>query len=269
MTLDHSRVAFLNELTRRHERFLVWKHLDRALQGRGDIDAAAPEGEIAAVAADALPIAADTLGASHMIRCDHVADKRLQFFVQPERLPQLFEFDLCSQPSRGLAPWAAPRAMVALAAIRPDGIRSLRPGAEAVVSLVYHGLSPSGSDRLTGDEREIVSSGIAADLISAEEACATLPPWPARRPLRELLLMLAAGGWDSTRARLAFSAFLGSSLAHPVFCARRALFRATLASGGECVMSRLARHHGRRVPPGGLDRLLDKARASGHEVVTL
>lgn len=269
MTLDHSRVAFLNELTHRHEHFLVWKHLDRALQGRGDIDAAAPDGEIAAIAADAVSIAADTLGASHVIHCHHVADKRLQFFIQPERLPQLFEFDLCMQPSRGLAPWAAPRAMLALATIRPDGIRSLRPGAEAVVSLVYHGLSPSGRDRLAGDEREIVDSGIAADLVGAEEACATLPPRPARRLLRELVMVLAAGGWDSTRARLAFSAFLGSTLAHPVFCARRVRFRATLAGGGECVMSRLARHHGRRVPPTGLDRLLDEARAGGHEMVAV
>jgi len=269
MAPDPSKVAFLRELTRRHENLVVWKHLDRALRGRGDIDAAAPADDIPSVAANAVSIAANTLGASHVIHCDHVADKRLQFFVQPELLPQLFEFDLCVQPSRGLAPWASPSAMVALAAIRPDGIRSLRPGAEAVVSLVYHGLSPSGRDRLAGEEREIVDSGIATDFAGAEEACATLPPWPARRPLRELVMMLAERSWDSNRAQLAFTAFLGSTLAHPVFATRRVLFRATLAGGRECVMSSLARHQARRVPPSGLDHLFDAARAGGHKVVAL
>jgi len=269
MAIDQSRVAFLNELTRRHGSFLVWKHLDRALQRRGDIDAAAPDREVAAIAADAVSIAADTLRASHVIHCDHVADKRLQFFVQPECLPQLFELDLCVQPSRGLAPWASPHAMASFATVRPDGIRCLRPGAEAIVSLVYHGLSPSGQDRLVGDEWRIVDTGIATDLAGAEEACAILPPRPARRPLRELVMALAAGRWDSTRARLAFTAFVGSTFAHPAFSVRRVLFRAALACGHECVMSDLARRHGRRVPPSGLDRLLADARAGGHPVVTL
>lgn len=269
MTLDNSRVAFLRELTRRHDQLLVWKHLDRALRGRGDIDAAAPEEHIPAIAHDAISIAPVTLGASHVIHCHHVAGKHLQFFVQPQHLPQLFEFDICHQPSRGLAPWATPRAMAALATVRPDGIRSLPAGAEAVVSLVYHGLSPSGRDRLTGDERNIVDRGIAQDLAGAMEACEALPPLPARRPLRELVTHLADGSWDPTQARWAFTAFAASSFAHPRFTGQRILFRARLAGGRECLMSRLARHCGRRVPASGLSRLLDSARADGHKVRAL
>ena len=82
-------------------------------------------------------------------------------------------------------------------------------------------------------------------------------------------MMLAEGSWDSRRAQLAFTAFLGSTLAHPVFSGRRVLFRATRAGGHACVMSRLARHHGRRVPPTGLEKLLQEAREGGHVVLVL
>jgi hypothetical protein len=266
MTLDHSIVAFLNELTRRHEHLLVWKHLDRALQGRGDIDAAAPEGETAAIAADAVSIAADTLSASHVIHCDHVADKRLQFFVQPERLPQLFEFDLCVQPSRGFAPWADPHSMVPLAIVGVHGIRHLRPGAEAVVSLVYHGISWRGQDKLAGDERQIVEKGLADDLEGVYDACRTLPPGPARSPLLVLIENLCRGTWSRRYAQHAFSGFVLGGLARPAFAARRGMYRAHLAVGRECLMSRLARSHDRRVPAGGVDALLDAARAGGHEI---
>jgi len=269
MTPDPSRVAFLRELTRRHENLVVWKHLDRALRGCGDIDAAAPVEDIGSVAANAVLIAADTLGASHVIHCDHVADKRLQFFVQPERLPQLFEFDLCVQPSRGLAPWASPSAMVALAAIRPDGIRSLRPGAEAVVSLVYHGISWQGQDKLAGDERQIVDKGLADNPEDAYEACRTLPPGPARLPLLALVDNLRQGAWSRRYAQHAFGGFLLSGLACPAFTARRAMYRVRLASGRECLMSRLARIYDRRVSAGSVGTLLEAARADGHEVSTL
>lgn len=269
MTLDRTRVAFLNELTSRHEHFLVWKHLDRALQGRGDIDAAAPEGEVPAIAADAVSIAADTLGASHVIHCDHVADKRLQFFIQPERLPQLFEFDVCMQPSRGFAPWADPPNMAPLAVVGVQGIRHLRSGAEAVVSLVYHGISWQGQDNLAGDERQIVQKGLADDLEGAYAACRTLPPRPARSPLLVLVESLCRGTWSRRYAQHAFGGFVLGGLARPAFTARRGMYRARLAGGRECLMSRLARSHNRRVPTGGVDALLDAARASGHEVSTL
>lgn len=269
MIRDESRATFLRELTRRHEGLVVWKHLDRALLGQGDIDAAAPLGDTEAIAADAIRIAPTILGATHVISCHHVADKWLHFFVQPRLLPQLFEFDLCTQPARGLAPWANPHAMPRLAVVGPDGIRRLRQGAEAVVSLVYHGLSPRGGYRLAGAEREIVERGLAEDLSGAREACSALLPRPVRAPLLELVDRLSAGGWDVRRARLAFLGFVVSGLAHPRFTVRRVLFRARLAVGRECLMSDLARHHGRQVPATGLSRLLRDARETGHEVTAL
>jgi hypothetical protein len=267
--LDHSRIAFLRELTGRHAHLLVWKHLDRALLGRGDVDAAAPAEDTDAIAADAVGIAPGTLDATHVIACNHVADKRLHFFVQPHRLPELFEFDMCTQPSRGLAPWADPRAMVPLSVVQDNGIRRLRPGAEAVVSLVYHGLSQRGRDRLTNDEREIVHDGLRSDLSGAEEACRTLPPRPARQPLRNLIAEVSKGSWDANEARRAFRGFVISGPAHPRFTLRRVLYRARLAGGGECLMSDLARHHDRKVPVSGLTELLSAARASGHRVIEL
>jgi hypothetical protein len=269
MTYDTTRAAFLSQMTTRHPSLLVWKHLERSLQGQGDIDAAAPVDEVASIRADAIAIARETLSATHVILCDHVADKSLHFFVQPDRLPQLFEFDVCSQPSRGLAPWANPRLMLALATTSAEGIRRLRPGAEALVSLVYAGLSPGGSPRLSGQELQLVNRGLTEDLIGAVEACKALPPLLARQPLLELVTKLSQGRWDRTLARRAHLSFVMSCCVHPRFTMRRSGFRLRLATGQECVMSRVARREGRRVPTSGLAHLLCAAQGSGHAVMEL
>lgn len=269
MNIDPTRLAFLRQLTLRHPELVVWKHLDRALRGRGDVDAAVPADRALVVREDAIRIAPTTLGASAVITCDHVADKRLQFFVQSERLPQLFELDLCTQPARGLAPWADPRGLAELSVVGDEGVRRLRTGAEAVVSLVYHGLSRGGRYRLTGDEGDLVTRGVRAELPAALDAAGALPPGPARAPLRELVLLLEQGGWDRSLARRAYAGFLSGALVHPVFATRRARFRLDLAAGRECTMSRLARLHGRRVAPAGLNSLLAEARATGHAVLDL
>jgi hypothetical protein len=176
---------------------------------------------------------------------------------------------MCTQPSRGLAPWADPRLMVSLSVVQKHGIRRLRSGAEAVVSLVYHGLSQYGRDRLVGDEREIVYNGLRCDFTGAEQACQTLPPRPARQPLLTLLEHLSRDTWDATQARRAFRGFVVSGPAHPRFTLRRLCYRARLAGGGECLMSNLARHHDRQVPASGLTTLLRDAHASGHRVIEL
>jgi len=269
VTVDVTRVDFLREMTARHPGLLVWKHLQRALQGQGDVDAAAPARDAAAIRADAQAIAATTLAASHVILCDHIADKKLHFFVQPDRLPHLFEFDVCCQPSRGLAPWAGPDRMLPLATLSGEGIRRLRPGAEAVVSLVYHGLSPSGTTRPRGHEAALVDLGLAQDREGAERACATLPPRPARRPLAALVQQVSEGHWDRTLAQRAYAGFVVASCAHPRFSVRRLGLRAQLAAGRECVMSVLARREGRLVPAAGLETLLRQARADGHTVLEL
>ena len=268
MTVDRARVAFLRELTDRHDCLVVWKHLHRALRGRGDIDAAVPAAQVEGVVDDALAIAGSTLDASHVIRCDHVADKHLLFFVQPARLPHLFELDLCVQPSRGLSPWASPAALHRVSQVQEDGIRGLRSGAEAVVSLVYHGVSRSGRDRLTGDERDIVERGTATDLEGAYRACAVLAPRPARAPLRNLVADLSQGNWNRADSQRVYAAFLGSAVAHPAFLARRTAFRARLATGRECVMSRIARKGDRCVPPAGLSAMVAAAERE-HPVLSL
>jgi hypothetical protein len=268
VTIDSTRVDFLHEMTSRHPSLLVWKHLERALQGQGDVDAAAPIDNIDAIRTDIDAVARDTLAATHVILCDHVADKSLQFFVQPDRLPQLFEFDVCSQPSRGLAPWANPHLLLTLATMSTEGIRRLRPGSEAVVSLVYGGLSPTGTSSMRDHEIELVKADLSHDIDGAERACRTLPPWRARQPLLELVTQVMHGRWDRRLAQQAYLGFVMSCCAHPLFAARRTAFRLRLAAGRECVMSRLGRREGRRVPASGLQDFLIAAQ-SGHVVIEL
>ena len=268
MTADPGRAAFLRELCGRQEDLLVWKHLDRSLEGRGDLDAAAPRRCLPGIVADARLLARDGLQASIMICCEHVADKQLLFFVRPKLLPQLFEFDVCTGPSRGLAPWADPHDMLDLAVL-DDGIRRLRPGAEAIVSIVYHGLSALGNDRLRGDERDIVRRGLDRDLDGALAACRTLPPIEARASLVRLIRRVSEGSWSRRDAAAAWFGFAMTGPRHPGFTGRRIAFRWRIATGRDCVMGRLARRHDRQVSADGLADVLRVARLDGHEVVSL
>jgi hypothetical protein len=265
---DPERVQFLAELSELHEDFVVWKNLDRSLVGRGDVDAAAPTLVVPSVIASASRIAPRTLGASHVVHCRHVADKHLAFFVQPHRLPQLFELDVCSQPSRGLAPWADPVEMAALSELSAERVRRLRPGAQAVIDLVYEGLSPGGADRLTAGDRTRMRLQLRTDRAGAVSAAALFLPAPAGRTLVALLTALERDEWDRRAAVATFAALAASSLRHPGFLMRRLALRTELALGRECIMSHLGRKLQRRVPE-DIDTLLRAARLQGHEVAQL
>lgn len=269
MTLDHSRVAFLHELSTHHERLVVWKHLDRSLRGHGDVDAVAPEQDLLAITQEAITIAAATLGATHAIVCDHVPNVRLHFFVQPHRLPQLFELDIWMQPSRGSARWADPRSMMPFAIRGAHGIRYLRPGAEAIMLLVYQGLSWQGQNKLAGEERETIERGLSDDIEGAYEACSVFPPWPARSGLKKLIRCLQEGSWSRKYALEAFGGFVIAGIAHPAFAVRQGMHRAQFIRGRECLMFKLMRRHRRELPPGGVDTLLGAASIDGHDVCAL
>jgi hypothetical protein len=262
-------VSFLSELSALHPKFVVWKHLDRALRGQGDVDAAAPRSTLSSIQEDAAVMARGTLGASHVIHCGHGATRESQFFVQRQRLPQLFELDISHQPSKAGGPWARPDSMTQLATVRPDGIRSLRPGAEALVSLVLHGISRGGSDRLPPAERSIVNLGLISDLAGALRACDVLTPMGARGALRELIIALSAGEWRAQKAKLAYLAFAANASIHPLFAARRAGFRFALRRKKYCVMYECAQFNGRRVVGGDLDDFISRVSREGHHVENL
>lgn len=265
--VDDARVAFLRTLSAAHDYFTVWKHVDRGIRGLGDIDAATTVLGARHVRETALRVARPLLGATTTILCDHVADKQLLFFVQPDLLPQLFELDLCLQPSSGLAPWASTCELVRHSVMRDDGVRALRPGAEAIVSIVYYGLRATDLGGIKSIENRIIRQGLDTDFDGALAAVGDLVPLPARAPITELIRRAANGGWSQPHARRARIGFLASSPAHPAHVTRRVAFRGRLALGRDCVMSRLARERARQVAPNGLDDLIRVAQAQGHTVV--
>jgi glycosyltransferase involved in cell wall biosynthesis len=267
--IDQSRIEFLAELTSCHSQLVVWKHLERSLSGNGDVDTVAPEHDLPSITRDANMLAKRVLGATQSIVCDHVPNVRLQFFVCPDDLTQLFEFDVWTRPSRGSASWANPTDVAALSTVGEYGIRKLRPGAEALMLLVYAGLSWRGTDRLAGADRQSVLTNLAADPDGAYAACRVLPPWPARQPLCRLVGSVRGGSWSVRHARQAMAGFALSGLARPRYMARQGQLRVQYLRRQECLMFELMRRHGRRVPPSGVESLLFAARHSDHLVTDL
>jgi hypothetical protein len=268
-TIDQSRLTFLREISEQNERMVVWKHLDRSLRGFGDIDVAAPADDLDRVTACSLASARSALNASHAVICDHVPSVRLHFYVQPERSPDLFEFDVITQPSRMTSRWAAPSDLVGLSVVDPTGIRRLRPGAESLILLVWQGMSWAGTDQLTGHDRESVIDGLAMDPDGALKACRALAPPLAAKQLRGFVERLILGEWERSWALAALCGFAVTGAASPKFAINRALHRNKYRTGHECLMFGIMRRHGRKMPDGPLSTFLEAAREESHEVIDL
>jgi len=268
-SIDQSRLTFLRDISRENQRMVVWKHLDRSLQGLGDIDVAAPAADLDNITASSLVSAGSALKASHAVICDHLPSVRLHFYVQPERSPELFEFDVITQPSRMTSRWASPTKLVGLSVVDPTGIRRLRPGAEALTLLVMQGMTSAGADKLKAHDRECVLSGLAVDLDGAIEACRVLAPPLARRQLASFVERLAHGEWDASMALAALVGFGVTGMTSPKFAFDRGVHRNKYRTGDECLMFGIMRRLGRKMPHSTCVEFLAAAREDGHDVIDL
>jgi len=195
--------------------FMVWKNLDRALAGQGDVDAACPAARREAVTARALDVARERSAYQVAVICDHLPWNRLVTFCDEECFPSIAELHLCLQPFRRGVPWAAPSSLLSQSIVDPSGIRRARPAAEALVGLVTHGLSSTGLPAFGPGERATVRAALRSDFGGIEPAVAALVPRAIRRPVRDLAVALADDRWKRVSAFLAFWGFAALSLQSP------------------------------------------------------
>lgn len=210
--------------------FLVWKNLDRALRGQGDVDAACPAAHGEELTQRALQAARDQSDYQVAVICDHLPWNRLVTFCSEELFPSIAELHFCFQPFRCGVPWASPTSLVTQSIVDTAGIRRSRPAAEALVTLVTHGLSLSGLPRFRGEERALVHTALRSDFDGIRPAVAALVPHPIQGQVGGLATTLADDQWKRARALIAFWGFALLSLRSPSklltrFKARRVVTR--------------------------------------------
>ncbi|MFD5063870.1 hypothetical protein [Streptomyces sp. NPDC058394] len=253
--------SLLAELTSSFPNWTVYKHLDRALSGRGDLDTAAPrqswDGVTATVADWFLGSRPDAV----VVPCDHVSDVRVLLLIDPDRLPVVDEVDLLSVSSLKGAPWARAEDLASLSSVGPYG-RTLRPGAQSVILALMYGLDYKGNVRIPDRELAAVRRGVSEDPEGVDLAVRVLLPKIAGRWARRMAGDIRSEAGEVRRSRALVVALLASALAHPVHLVSRLEFKSRRA----CPVAEIPLHRGRRLPRGDLERFLADASAA-HRVI--
>lgn len=218
-------IPLISDLSAEHADWTVWKHVESALSGDGDIDAAAPFASWAAVTTSLASIAASRTDATHLTWCDHVPDVRLHFLVSPSSWPILREVDVASSCSKLGVRWAHAEDLVALSVLTADGYRAVRPGAQALVEAVLYGIDRFGAYRPSETSAARIDLGVAADAEGAQLSADRLVPPGMRLATRKVAKDLTRGRRPAASAKLLAASALVRSACVPEPALRRVAFR--------------------------------------------
>lgn len=220
------------------------KNLDAGLSGYGDVDLLAPSCARGEVSAELMRSARLEIGRSvRGIVCDHVPGLRSHILLSPPPRCEVWQIDVYISPSKCGYPFLSFRAVEGLTVLHPSGLRILDPGAEAVLRVIFHGLSLRGRSAPEQMRPDPTIADLAAALPIVMTAIARFSPPLARPVLRRICRALISGSEVSWHdSVLAAAGFAAATVRHPWFLVKRALFRLRLrATEAPCAAALLAR----------------------------
>ena len=252
-------LPFLRYLTDQYPGWGVWKNVESALHGHGDVDSLAPPWDWPAIQRDfGAWVRERELGP--WIVCRHVPQGPHLVAVPPGDA-YLLQLDVKTRATFRGSTLVRANDLRDLAVVDPQGIRRLRPGAEGVVKLLSNGMRPGGMADPVGLRRKGVVGLLASDPEGARALAERLGPMTG--PLRAGIEALLSGGWDGAAMRRVERMALLRALAEPGTAASRLWFQHVLK--GRCAVLDRIRNHDRSIPH-GRERWLD-AVSRNHRVV--
>lgn len=201
------------ELTKRYKSLVFWKHLERGLDGYGDIDTFSAHNQMDRISLDFINL----IFMSHpnsraAVTCSHLSYAKLNFIILDSYYPQLLEFDVGSMVKRFGIPWLDAQTAVDFSEINAEGIRVLQPGALSVALLVLYGLSFCGSNKLRDYDHKSILHGIRNDNLIAQKFCKNVFPKKISGAILIFLEKLKSIDWSNVDSRRVFSEFFKMSL---------------------------------------------------------
>lgn len=250
-------------LTREFDTLVFWKHIERGLDGSGDIDSIAPPeiahdicGRFAELAAKTWP---DVL---LVFRCKHTANVHPIFVVRRETFPTLLQFDVSYRPSRMGVPWLEPNRLAEFSILNKNGIRILRPGPLAVVLAFLYGMQRKGNHKIKRHDLQDIAHGLQNDSVTAERFVEKTLPNRIQLEFRRLIreapqLPNVFGNVDADWSVSAWKACLTAAVQHHTasFCLELPSLLAQRLSG-YCEVRQIVHHHNRVVPSGDLETFM-------------
>jgi hypothetical protein len=236
-------LPLLRRLSERVPEWVVWKNVDSAFYGGGDIDAAAPESAWPTIQNEFVTWAQE-LGLTPVIVCKHIPGG-LNLIAVPPGFATLLEVGVKEKKIwRGTSLFRVCD-LLPLIVSDPLGFRRIRPGAEGVLKLLLNATRWNGLPDIHAIAQKHVRELLREDPEGAR-LCSRVLFSPVRGSLDRACDAVAEEKWDRGALMAVQTWALSRNFFHPMIAARRLWFRAT-AIKSCAVVSTLLRDY-RRVP---------------------
>jgi hypothetical protein len=252
-------LPLLRELTDKYPGWAVWKNVDSALAGTGDVDSLAPPSDWPAIEQTFLDWVSRS-GLGPAVICRHIPQGPHFITFEPGS-PYIVQLDVKERGTfRGstlIDAWT----LLPLTEVSEAGVRLVRPGAEGVIKLCMNGVRKGGRPNWEGLRTKRVAELLASDPEGVEAAAMWLGR--ARGALVRGAAAVVDGGWDR-KAMLTVEAWAAvRGLKEPRVATSRWWFLRVTAK--RCIVIDLIRSHDRRID-GDLESWIATV-APDHEII--
>lgn len=236
-------LSLLQRLTRRHPRWAVWKNVESALAGTGDVDSFAPPGDWPAIFETFREWVREHDDLGPVLVCRHIPQGP-HFMALQDGSDYLLQLDVKERGTFRGSTLVDHRSLLPLTVVDERGIRRVRAGAEGVIKLCLNGTRKGGAPNQEGLRTKRVRELLAEDPEGVELAAALLGR--AATPLRAGAAAVVAGSWDRRAMATVDAWSYARALAEPRTAVSRVWFLKVVAP--RCPIIRLIREHDRIVP---------------------
>lgn len=244
-------LPLLRELSEASPRWGIWKNVDSALSGSGDMDSTAPKSDWELIESRFADWARSS-GLDHVLCCRHVPG--VLFLVAIDRSRRLI-YELDVNARKYFRGWTMfrPDDLAPVMEMDDRGFRRIRPGAEALILFTQNGIRWGGRANLEGLRRKDVATKLREDPEGVGQA-ARLFGW-ARGATVRAARAASNGGWDRRAVLQMELRGVAGALAEPHIALTRVWSRHIKTM---CPVLRLIFLHDRRLPD-DIDRWLEVA----------
>jgi hypothetical protein len=199
----------------------VWKNVDSALIGIGDVDSAAPSSEWSRIEKEFLEWAErERLGPAAV--CKHIPGG-LNLVAFPEGAAAFLEMSVKERRILRGSTLFVVEDLKGLSVVDERGFRRLRPGAEGLFKLVLNGTKWGGRPNWEGITEKNIGELLAADPQGVELTAQLFGP--VRKAVIKGARAAAESRWEARAMALVDAWFLFKGVRNPIILARRARFR--------------------------------------------
>ncbi|MEA2508104.1 MAG: hypothetical protein QOG21_186 [Actinomycetota bacterium] len=214
-------LPLLRTLSTVSDEWLVWKNVDSALSGVGDVDSAAPSAQWNSIENEFLDWALrERLGPAAV--CRHIPGG-LNLVAFPQGAAAFLEMSVKERRIFRGSTLFVIEDLEGLSEMDQRGFRRLRPGAEGLFKLVLNGTKWGGRPNWEGIEEKNIRELLAADPAGVEMAARLFGP--VKDAVIKGARAAAESRWEPSAMALVDGWFVVKGIRNPVILARRARFR--------------------------------------------